>query len=152
MANVLDCDIEVSEFELHCRRYVFFWTNSFGKVMKLLGITHLSPYNELVHLPYIAGQTLLGATTLGQSGPGNDGNKGVLRIPQISSITGTSSSDCFVSYPGHSRRWGSYLSATVQSVYSTAPAGWAKYIWRWRAASYNGRQYYRWTTSLFCIH
>ena len=32
-------------------------------------------------------KTLLGATTPGQSGPGSDGGKGVLRIPQISNIT-----------------------------------------------------------------
>ena len=51
---------------------------------------------------------------------------GILRIPQSSSITGTSPSDCLVSYPGHSSaRGGSYLSAEVQSVYSTAPADWA---------------------------
>ena len=35
--------------------------------------------------------TLLDATTLCQSGPGSNGNERVLRIPQISSITGTSS-------------------------------------------------------------
>ena len=45
---------------------------------------------------------LSGATILGQSGPGTNGNKGVLRIPQSSSIIGTSSSDCLVSYTGHS--------------------------------------------------
>ena len=45
---------------------------------------------------------LSGATTLGQSGPVSDGNEGVLCIPQSSSITGTSPSDCLVSYPGHS--------------------------------------------------
>ena len=45
---------------------------------------------------------LSGATTLGQSGPGGDGNEGVLRILQSSSIIGTLSSDCLVSYPGHS--------------------------------------------------
>ena len=45
---------------------------------------------------------LSGATTPGQSGPGTDGNKGVLHIPQSSSITGTSPSDGLVSYPGHS--------------------------------------------------
>ena len=43
-----------------------------------------------------------GATTPGQSGPGSDGNKGVVRIPQSSSTAGTSPSDCLVSYPGHS--------------------------------------------------
>ena len=42
------------------------------------------------------------ATIPGQSGPRSDGNEGVLRIPQSSSITGTSPSDCLVSYPGHS--------------------------------------------------
>ena len=46
--------------------------------------------------------TLSGATTSGQSEPGSDGNEGILHIPQSSSITGTSSSDCLVSYSGHS--------------------------------------------------
>ena len=43
----------------------------------------------------------MGAPTLGQSGPGNDGNEGALRIPQSSNITGTSPLDCLMSYPGH---------------------------------------------------
>ena len=47
-------------------------------------------------------RTLSDATILGQSGPGSDGNKRVLRISQSSSMTGTSSWDCLVSYPGHS--------------------------------------------------
>ena len=67
------------------------------------------------------GGTLLGATTPGQGGPGSDGNEGVLRISQSSSITGTSPSDCLVSHPGHSLGE-SYPSAEVQSVYSEAPA------------------------------
>ena len=33
---------------------------------------------------------------------GGDGNKGMFCIPQSSRITGTSPSDCSVSYPGHS--------------------------------------------------
>ena len=45
---------------------------------------------------------LSGATTPSQSGPGSDGNEGVLQIPLSSSITGASTSDCLVSYPGHS--------------------------------------------------
>ena len=59
-----------------------------------------------------------------QSGPKSDGNEGVFCIPQSSSITGTSPSD-LVSYPGH--LLGSYLSAEKQSVYSTAPADWARH-------------------------
>ena len=47
-------------------------------------------------------RTLSDANTLGQSGPGSNGNERVLRIPQSSSITGASTSDCLVSYPGHS--------------------------------------------------
>ena len=43
-------------------------------------------------------RTLSGATTPGQSEPGNNGNKGVLSIP------GTSPSDCLVLYPGRSWR------------------------------------------------
>ena len=40
---------------------------------------------------------LSGATTPGQSGPGSDGNEGVLCIPQSSSTAGTSPLDCLVS-------------------------------------------------------
>ena len=43
-------------------------------------------------------RNLSGATTPSQSGPGSDGNKGVLRIPQIYCITGASPSDCLVSW------------------------------------------------------
>ena len=63
-------------------------------------------------------KTLSGTTTRGHSGPKSDGNEGVLHIPQRSSITGTSLSDCLVLYSGHSLA-GSYSSAAVQSVYST---------------------------------
>ena len=47
-------------------------------------------------------RAISGATTPGQSGPVSDGNDGVLHIPQSSSITGTSPSDCLVLYPRHS--------------------------------------------------
>ena len=58
------------------------------------------------------------ATTLDVS---SNGNEGVLRNPQSSNITETSPSDCLVLGPG--LYWGgSYTSAEVQSVYSTAPA------------------------------
>ena len=36
-----------------------------------------------------------------QSGPESDGNEGVLRIPQSSSIAGAQPSDYFVLYPEH---------------------------------------------------
>ena len=68
---------------------------------------------------------LSSTTTPGQSGPGSDGNEGVLRIPQSSCTAGTSPSDCLVSYSGHSLGGGSYPFAEKQSVYSTDPADWA---------------------------
>ena len=46
-------------------------------------------------------RTQSGATTLNQSGPGSEGNKGIPHIPQNSNITGASLSD-LVCYPGHS--------------------------------------------------
>ena len=49
-------------------------------------------------------RNLTDATTPGQSELGSDGNEGITRIPQSSSISGTSPSDCFVSYPEHSLR------------------------------------------------
>ena len=42
--------------------------------------------------------TLSSATTPGQSRPGDDGNEGVLRIPQSSNTTGATRSDFLVSY------------------------------------------------------
>ena len=42
-------------------------------------------------------RTLLGATTVGDRGPGRDSNEGVLLILQISSITGASPSNFLVS-------------------------------------------------------
>ena len=73
-------------------------------------------------------RTPSGATTPGQSGPGSDGNEEVHNIPQSSSITGTSPSDCLVSYPGYQLGAGgkSYSSAEMQSVFSTVPADWTK--------------------------
>ena len=55
----------------------------------------------------------------------SDGNNGILDIPQSSSITGASPSDCLESYPEH-LLGESYLSAEMQSVYTTTTANWAK--------------------------
>ena len=67
-------------------------------------------------------KTLLGATTPGLIGTGSDGNEGVLRISQSSSITRTSPSDCLVSYPGH--LFGeSYPSAEKQCILQSQSTG-----------------------------
>ena len=70
-------------------------------------------------------RTLSGATTPGQSGPRSNGNEEVVHIPQSSSITGASPSDCLVSYLGHLLSGGGYSSAKMQSSYSTASTDWA---------------------------
>ena len=63
---------------------------------------------------------LSGATIPGQSGPESNGNEGVVRIPQSSSIAGASPSDRLVSYQDTH-----YPSAEKQLVYSSTPADWA---------------------------
>ena len=68
-------------------------------------------------------RTLSGATTLGHSGLWSDGNEEVLCIPQSSSITRASPSNCLVSYPGHSLG-GGFPFAEKQLVHSTIPANW----------------------------
>ena len=47
-------------------------------------------------------RALSDATYPSQSGPASNGNEGVVRIPQSSSIAGSSPSDCLVSYPRYS--------------------------------------------------
>ena len=69
-------------------------------------------------------RTLSSATTLGQRELESNGNKGVLHIPQRSSITESSPSDHLMSCSGY--LFGeSYSSAEMQLVYSAASADWA---------------------------
>ena len=68
--------------------------------------------------------TQTGTTTLGQSELESNNYQRVLPIPQ-SSRTGASPSDGLVSYPGH-LLGEFYLSAVLQSAYSTAAANKAK--------------------------
>ena len=87
----------------------------------------------------------------GLSEPGSNGNEGVLRIPQNSSITEASPSDCLVSYLGHllgvlllSRdaagvfyrpnwlgqpRWGSLNPSAVSVFYNPHQPTRLKYVW-----------------------
>ena len=61
-------------------------------------------------------RALSGTTIPGWNGPGSNGNEGVLRIPENSSIIGIFSSDCLVPYPGHSL-WGGGLTPTNKTVW-----------------------------------
>ena len=73
-------------------------------------------------------RTLSDAAIVVWSGPGSDGNEGVLCILQSSCITGTSPLDCLVSYSEHSLGRGSHFSAEKQLVYSTVPADWVEMV------------------------
>ena len=64
---------------------------------------------------------LSGATTPSQSGPGSNGNEGVVHIPQSSSIPGASSSDCLMSYPGHLVEGGGFTPLQRCSRYILQP-------------------------------
>ena len=79
-------------------------------------------YQTLIFYPL--DRTLSDANTLGQSRPGSDSSKGLLHVPQSSSITKDSPSDCLVPKSGH-LLGESYSSAEIQSVCSAAPADWA---------------------------
>ena len=68
-------------------------------------------------------KTLSGVTTLGQSGPGSDGNEGVLRITQSPSINEAPPIRLFIVI---CRISVSYPSIEMQWVYSTAQAEWVK--------------------------
>ena len=74
-------------------------------------------------------KTLSGATTLGQSGPRSDDKEGALCIPQSSSITGTSLSDCFMSY--QDTHWGglTLFRDAVGIFYSSSQLSFA--IWKY---------------------
>ena len=90
-------------------------------------ISHLFALSLNLKKFYLTHRTLSGATTPGQRGSGSDGNKGVLHIPESSSIAGASQSDCLISYTVSSLGE-FYLSAEMQSMYSTTPTDSAK-LW-----------------------
>ena len=69
-------------------------------------------------------RTLSSATTAGQSGPGSDGNEEVLRIPQSEHYWNLTIRLFSVIYRTFMR--GVLPPVEVQSVYSTAPADWAR--------------------------
>ena len=77
-------------------RYLFFvYTQLNDKIVLFLTIqlntSHLFTYQIVLFDPL--DKTLSGAATAGKSGPGSNGNRRVLHIPQSSSITGASPSD-----------------------------------------------------------
>ena len=112
--------------QFNCQKHFYF--KLFNLIKKILIQTIQFSIGTQFSSIQLIDKALSSATTPGHSGSESKGNEGVLCIPQSSSITGTSPSDCLVSYPGHLLGRGSYLSAEVQSVYSTAPADLAMFI------------------------
>ena len=98
---------------------IYLWTNTisgpFSRIKRGIYFYKEVCFVRSLNCVNRAYTTLSGATIPGQSGLGSDSNERVHHIPQSSSITRSSPSDCFVSYPGHS----------MQTVYSTAPDDWS---------------------------
>ena len=69
----------------------------------------LSNDNSVCFVWFYGISTLSGAGTAGQSKPESNDNEWVLCIPQSSSITRTSLSDCLESYPGLLLGMGYYI-------------------------------------------
>ena len=105
--------------QLNCSKYYHI------KLSKLTSVIFLLTVKWLSKSIWLIGGILTGITTLGQSRPGSNGNKGAHYIPQ-SSRTEAALSGRLLSYPGHSLMGSSYPSAGMQLAYSTAPADWAE--------------------------
>ena len=89
------------QFEWFSGENVFIWRPLLS--FSVVTLVCFTPHLFLIGVTSIWSivRTRLGATIPGHSGAGSDCSKGVLHIPQISSITGTSPPDSLVSYPGH---------------------------------------------------
>ena len=83
-------------------------------VKTVLFQTILFSINTMFSSIWPINRTLSGAITPDQSRPGRNGNEEVLCIPQSSSITGNSPSDCLVLYSKHSL--GGVLSLSSKAV------------------------------------
>ena len=142
-------------FLWHTNHYRLLIPNPFLYIQTVLFQTIQFRISTLFSSIWFKDKTLSGATTPGHSEPESDGNEGVLRISQSSSITRISPSDCLVSYLEHSfgesyssaekhifyspSQLGhrilvrvSYPSEEKQSVYSTTPANWATLTLDWK--------------------
>ena len=84
------------QFSLTWGQFFFVYTQLNVKTVQFQTIQF--SINTLFSTIWPMDRTLSGATTPDQNELGSDGNKGVLRIPQSSGITGNSPSDCLVSY------------------------------------------------------
>ena len=92
--------------------FVYGWLNVKTVLFQTIPFCISTQFSSIKHID----RTLVGAINPGQSGPGSDGNEKVLYIPHSSRITGTSSSDCLVSYPGHSLWEGGLTPLTGQNI------------------------------------
>ena len=92
-------------------------------------ISHLFALRLKVNSIWPTDRTLSGATILGQSRPGSNGNKEVFHIPQSSCITVGSPSDCLVSYPRYSVEV-FYSCEKRLSLYFTGPTNLTEFHFR----------------------
>ena len=107
------------------------WVRSFNVKIVLFQAIQFSISTQFCSI-WPIDRALSSATTPNQNGPGSDGNEGVLRISQSSSITGASPSDCLMSYLGLSlRKWGlTRLQRSSRCILQPKPTGQFVYIRR----------------------
>ena len=86
--------------QFNCQKHLYFKAIQFSQTVLIQTIQFSISMQFSSILPI--DRALSGATILGQSGPGSNGNGGALHILSNPSITGISPSDCLVSYTGHS--------------------------------------------------
>ena len=90
--------------QFNCKRKLLFQAIQFIQTV-LIQLNHFSKSTDFVYTKINVkpiDRALSGATIPGQSGPGSNGNEGVPPYSPKLSITGTSPTDCLVSYTGHS--------------------------------------------------
>ena len=96
----------------------FFCTVKWFQVLLYQSLTSIICLHTVCSI-WLIDRILSGATTLGQGGPGSNGNEGVLYISQIFKV-GDSSSDGLMPYLGLL----SYPSVETQLKHFTVPVNW----------------------------
>ena len=86
--------------QFYSKQFSLAWVRSLNIKTVLFQVIQVSISPHFCYISPID-RALSGASTPDPSEPSSDSNDWVLRIPQSSSITGTSPTDCFISYFGH---------------------------------------------------
>ena len=130
--RVLFWTIQFSVSTVSMSRLFYFKQFSLAHKTVLFQVTQFSIRTQFSSI-WPIDRALSAATTPGLNKPESDANEEVFRVPQSSSNTGTSPSDCLESYPKHSL-WGGILPPCKDAVgvfYSLGRLGQLLHIFYW---------------------